>query len=90
MWDSVKLRIKKASINYTKERRWKENLEEKSLRDLLSKELVLLDLDPNRSTENYELCELSEIEQKRCRGAMIRCKVKEIIEGEKYCFLPLV
>lgn len=85
VWDSVKLRIKKASINYSKEKRWKENLEEKSQRDLLSEELVLSDLDPNRSTENYELykTKLSEIEQKRCRGAMIRCRFKDITEGEK-------
>lgn len=85
VWDSVKVRIKKACINYSKEKKWKETLEEKSLRDLLSKELFLLDLNPERSTENYELykTKLSEIEQKRCRGAMVRCRVKEITEGEK-------
>ena len=33
-WEEIKERIKKASINYSKEKRWKENLEEQNIRNL--------------------------------------------------------
>lgn len=84
-WDGIKKRVKRSCINYSKRKRWVEDTEERSLRDLLSKELFLLDQHPKRNCEKYEMykAKLDDIEQKRCRGAAIRSRVKNILEGEK-------
>lgn len=52
-WDNIKDRIKKFCINYSKERRWKENWEEELLRNFLVKELELLDIDLFRCSKDY-------------------------------------
>ncbi len=60
-------------------------MKERSLRELICTELSLLDRDPSRSSETYELykTKLNNIEKERCRGAAIRSKIQNILEGEK-------
>lgn len=59
---------------------------EENLKKELINETNFLNPTLNSSTENYEYLTkcLSEIEIERCRGAAIRCKIQNIVEGEKF------
>ena len=84
-WDNIKERIKRASINFSKQKRWKEKQEEQNIRKKLEEELILLDHQRNRDCGKYELYknQLINIEKKKCRGAAIRCRFQNLVEGEK-------
>lgn len=84
-WENIKGRFKKASINYSKNKNWREKLEEQNIRNKLEKELELLDKQPDRGCETYEYykTKLNNIERKKCRGAAIRARFKELTEGER-------
>lgn len=84
-WDEVKLRLKKACINYSKQKKWLENMKEKELREQMNNEIGKMDTIPDYNGEKYIALktELDDIERNRCRGAVIRSRVKDILEGEK-------
>ena len=85
IWDNLKEKIKKASINYSKEKRWKEGRRERELREQITTELQLIDSEPDRDNQDLKLWEkqLGDIEKGRCRGAAIRSKIQTVVEGEK-------
>ncbi|CAJ1079165.1 pol-like protein [Xyrichtys novacula] len=84
-WDDIKNRIKKTCINYSKRKKWFETREEIKLKKFLADETILLNTDIHRSCEQYEIYkeQLRNIEIKKCKGAIIRSKVKYTTEGEK-------
>uniref|UniRef100_A0A3B4URR0 Reverse transcriptase domain-containing protein n=1 Tax=Seriola dumerili TaxID=41447 RepID=A0A3B4URR0_SERDU len=84
-WDNIKGRIKRVSINFSKEERWKEKQEEQNIRKKLEEELILLDNQRSRDCGKYELYknQLNIIERKKCKGAAIRCRFQNLVEGEK-------
>lgn len=60
-------------------------MKESSLRIVLSKELELLDKDPNRNSTDFEIykVKVEAIESQKCKGAVVRSRMQNIIEGEK-------
>lgn len=80
-WDNTKYEIKKHTIKMSKliqkARKNKEIEVRKELNDKLNKENV----DMERIINLEE--ELRNIEEKKCKGAMIRSRAKYLIEGEK-------
>ena len=84
-WEEAKLRIKKACINYSKQKRWLEKREELETKKQISIELEKMEENPDYDISRYVILKnkSDEIEIKRCRGAMIRSRAKNIMEGEK-------
>lgn len=84
-WEDIKLRIKKLSINYSREKRWEEKREEGIINDLLNAEIGKMELDGKYSSEEYEVykIKLAEFEAKRCKGAAVRSRSQALLEGER-------
>lgn len=84
-WELLKDPCKKASIAFSKRKRWIENKEESELKDLLSQETDKLVVVGNRSTDLYDAIQnkLHAIETNKCKGAIIRAKAKYITDREK-------
>lgn len=84
-WEDVKVQLKKKSIHYSKEKKWKESLAEKQLHIDLELEMHCLDSMDAISTVKYEQIQkqLEVLEINRCKGAAIRSKAVNIVDGEK-------
>lgn len=80
-WDNVKYEIKKYSIRYSGLIQMTKRKEEQSVRKVLKEELQKEkgDIETILVYENR----LKEIEEGKCRGAMIRSRAKHVIEGER-------
>lgn len=84
-WDEVKTRIKKACINFSKQKKWLDTRKEKELKELINNEVIKIDTIPDYNAGNYIALkdELDVIEKNRCRGAAIRSRARDVLEGEK-------
>lgn len=81
----VKGKIKKISIRYAKQRKWRRDREEKDLRQKLDLELEKMEGNPNHNIEEYVKInnDLNKYEKEKCMGAIIRSKAQYAMEGEK-------
>lgn len=84
-WERAKLRIKKRCIALSREIRGREKKEETELRDCLRREIDLIEAGCGHPLDKYlELREqLKHIQERKCRGAMIRSKTQFLLEGER-------
>lgn len=84
-WDRAKLIIKNTSLKYSRQKRRREFQEERMLRNELNIELDKLEDDKDRDTTNYLIIkkQLDQLEINKCKGAIIRSKVKYLTEREK-------
>lgn len=81
-WESVKVRLKKMSINYAKQKSWRRSHEEESLKEQLQTVLECAGTAPPELIEPLivELrTKLNNLEIIKCKGAM----AKEVTEGER-------
>lgn len=84
-WEDVKEKLKKMCIRFSKNKNWENKREERELILLLQNEIEKCEEDPNYDSEKYELYKtrITELEKKRCAGAIIRSRAKYITEGER-------
>lgn len=84
-WENLKQKMKILSIKYAKEKNSWERREYKDLQKRLSVELEEINSDPNYDLKTYLKikADLKKYEVKRCKGAIIRSRVKHALEGEK-------
>jgi len=80
-WDNVKYEIKKYSIRYSSLFQNIKRKEELIVKKVLKEELHKENGDIEIILENES--RLKEIEGEKCRGAMIRSRAKNVIEGER-------
>ncbi len=80
-WDNVKYEIKKYSLRYSRLKQKIKRGEEVAVRNILKEELQ----KDNGDIETIIINEnrLKEIEEEKCRGAMIRSRAKNVMEGER-------
>jgi len=80
-WENVKFLVKKQTIKYcTLKHKCKKN-KEKKIRERLEKQIDEKVQDVQKIKEIQE--ELKEFEENKYKGAMLRSKVKYLVEGEK-------
>lgn len=83
-WDNLKYDIKKYTITYCKKVRRDKIKYEKGIREDLEEELVKADKGETNINRIIELEEsLKNIEESKCKGAMIRSRAKYMSEGER-------
>ncbi|KAG7459113.1 hypothetical protein JOB18_025952 [Solea senegalensis] len=84
-WDEVKKRIKRLSINYSKHKRWLNDLDEKDIKQKIEVELSKIAQVPNRDLTNYIWLkeQLSNHYKIKCAGAITRSRVQAFVEGER-------
>lgn len=80
-WENVKYEIKKFSIRYSKTIQRVKRRKEKEIRKELREEENKRDGDIQKITVLEE--KLKKMEERKCKGAMLRSKAKHIVEGEK-------
>lgn len=80
-----KKRIRNKCIHFSKEKKWRESAFEQKVRHLLTTEARLLDQRIITCTTKYVLLksQLDKIEDVKCRGAAVRSRVQNFLEGEK-------
>ena len=84
-WECVKIKVKMLSIKYCKKRSQVKRRTECVLRERMAEELRRLDDDVNRDLADYIGIkgELESHERERCKGAIVRSRVKYAVDGEK-------
>lgn len=83
-WENLKSEIKELSVNYSRGRNRRARKRERELKEELEKEAERMD-EEGSDMENYIRIkdELKEIEQRKCKGAIVRSRARHVIEGEK-------
>lgn len=80
-WENLKFLLKKITISYCVLKQKCKKNKEKEIRERLEKQVNDETEDIQKIKEIQE--ELKEIEENRYKGAMLRCKAKYLVEGEK-------
>ncbi len=81
-WDSLKKRIKQFSMEYSKKIQKAKGIKEKKIKKEWDDEMTKV--NENNIDKIIELQEeLRKIEEEKCKGAIIRSRAKDIVEGER-------
>lgn len=81
-WDSLKSRLKKFSMEYSKKIQKAKRMKEMKIKKEWDEEMRKVNVnDIDKIIELQE--ELRKIEEEKCKGAIIRSRAKDIVEGER-------
>lgn len=85
-WVGFKNRIKKAAINFGKQKRWQERQEEAQVLKKLNQITANLDRATAGELADYEALKarLAKLHNSKCQAAALRAKVDDLMQGEKY------